>query len=90
MSLILEASGWALNVNMKVNRRIGRVFTFTPPLPPGSVKERLDVLRADEKRPRWVIPVVIAAVVAIAAVLVWWLVFGFALPSWLGGPRSYR
>ena len=47
MSLILEASGWAVNVHMKINRRIGRIFTFIPDLPPGSIKERLDALEPE-------------------------------------------
>jgi hypothetical protein len=70
MSLLLEASGWAVNVNMKINRRIGRLFTHTPSLPKGSVIERVDLLATDEDRRRAVrrrISIAVALVVLIAA-----------------------
>lgn len=44
MSLLLEASGWAVNVHMKVTRPIGRFFTRIPALPEGAVRENLDLL----------------------------------------------
>jgi len=44
MSGLLEASGWAVNVHMRVNTVMGRLFTRTPPLPKGARKERGDTL----------------------------------------------
>lgn len=48
MSLLFEASGWAVNIQMNINRRVARVFTFTPALPQGAVKEQLDELKTAE------------------------------------------
>jgi hypothetical protein len=86
MSLILEASGWALNVNMKVNRRIGGLFTFTPELPAGSTRDHLDVLAPNEHRHRGWILFGLALVVAVAAGFAVWrfMLHGvLALPAWL-------
>jgi len=85
MSLVLEASGWALNISMLMNRRIGRVFTFTPALPAGAVIERFDALATREdraltlKRRLW-----IALAVLVALAIVYWF-FGERLPrpDWL-------
>lgn len=44
MSLILEASGWAMNVHMKVTARVAPLFAFTPDLPKSAVIDRRDVL----------------------------------------------
>jgi len=44
VSVLLEASGWAVNVHMRLNASLGRLFTRTPPLPQGARKERRDVL----------------------------------------------
>jgi len=62
MSLLFEASGWAVNVRMKINRRIGRVFTFIPALPPGAVVERRDALTTPEDRRRvwrWIVTLLV-------------------------------
>ncbi len=32
LSMILEASGWAVNKRMRLTKKIGRLFTFSPPL----------------------------------------------------------
>jgi hypothetical protein len=48
MGLVLEASGWALNIRMQMNLRVGRLFTFTPALPRGAVVEHIDVLATPE------------------------------------------
>lgn len=44
MSLLLEASGWAVNVHMKITARIARVFVFTPELPKDAYIDRRDLL----------------------------------------------
>ena len=44
MSKLLEASGWAVNVHMRVNTAMGRLFTRTPYLPKGAHKERRDTV----------------------------------------------
>jgi hypothetical protein len=43
MSLILEANGWALNVPMKVTRRVGGLFAYHPRLPRGAKLQRIPV-----------------------------------------------
>jgi len=44
MSGLLEASGWAVNVRMRINTTMGRLFTHTPPLPKEAFKERRDTI----------------------------------------------
>jgi len=44
MSGLLEASGWAVNARMRINRTMGRLFTHTPQLPKDAHKERRDAV----------------------------------------------
>ena len=44
MSVLLEALGWAVNVHMRLNNTLGKLFTHTPPLPEGTLKDRKDVV----------------------------------------------
>jgi len=44
MSGLLEASGWAVNVHMRLNMTMGRLFTHTPNLPKDVRKERRDIV----------------------------------------------
>ncbi|GAG78519.1 unnamed protein product, partial [marine sediment metagenome] len=44
MSVLLEAAGWAVNVHMRLNAALGRLFTRVPYLPKGTRKERRDVV----------------------------------------------
>ena len=44
MSGLLEASGWAVNVHMRLNMKMGRLFTHTPHLPKDARKERRDIV----------------------------------------------
>ena len=43
MSVLLEASGWAVNVHMRLNATLGRLFTHVPDLPKNARKEHRDV-----------------------------------------------
>jgi hypothetical protein len=47
MGLLFEASGWAINTEMKITRRLGVTFTRTPGFPDGTRVDRLDVLAED-------------------------------------------
>ena len=44
MSSLLEASGWAVNVHMRINMMMGKLFTHTPHLPKDARKERKDIV----------------------------------------------
>jgi len=44
MSVLLEALGWAVNVHMRLNNSLGKLFTHTPRLPKDAHKERKDVV----------------------------------------------
>ena len=44
MGGLLEASGWAVNVHMRLNMKMGRLFTHTPHLPKDARKERRDIV----------------------------------------------
>jgi hypothetical protein len=44
MSSLLEASGWAVNVHMRINMTMGQLFTHTPHLPKDARKERRDIV----------------------------------------------
>jgi len=74
MSLVLEASGWAVNVHMLVNRKIGRVFTRTPELPEGAVIDRVDLLETEEDRSSpWGAIVAVLLLLAVAGgAVAWW------------------
>jgi hypothetical protein len=45
MSVLLEALGWAVNVHMRLNNSLGKLFTHTPHLPKDARKERKDVVK---------------------------------------------
>ena len=47
MGLLFEASGWAINTEMKITRRLGVTFTRTPGFPDGTRVDRLDILAQD-------------------------------------------
>jgi hypothetical protein len=47
MGLLFEASGWAINAEMKITRRLGVTFTRTPGFPEGTRIDRLDILAQD-------------------------------------------
>jgi len=42
MSVLLEASGWAVNVHMRLSATLGRLFTHVPYLPENARKEHKD------------------------------------------------
>ena len=44
LTALLEASGWAVNVRIRVRGKLGRLFTHEPDLPKGSLKERRDLV----------------------------------------------
>ena len=46
MSALLEACGWAVNFRMYMTRRLGHLFSRTPDLPEGALKERRDLVTA--------------------------------------------
>lgn len=45
MSVLLEALGWAVNVHMRLNNSLGKLFTQTPYLPKDARKERRDLIK---------------------------------------------
>ncbi|MCD6407454.1 hypothetical protein J7L87_00180 [bacterium] len=45
LSIIFEASGCAINLRMRLTTRLGGIFTFKPPFPKGSKKEKGDILK---------------------------------------------
>jgi hypothetical protein len=42
LTILLEASGWATNIRMRVSGTLGRLFTIRPKLPPEAQKQRRD------------------------------------------------
>ena len=59
MSVLLEASGWAVNVRMRMSAALGRLFTHVPPLPKGAKREGRDMIETFSKQrgdgpARWV------------------------------------
>lgn len=74
MSLLLEANGWAVNAEMKVTRRIARLFTWVPADPPGTTVDRFDSLAhltaaQDKRRQRNVILLALLLGLCAAAVV---------------------
>jgi len=78
MSVLLEALGWAVNVHMRLNNSLGKLFTHTPHLPKDAHKERKDVVEQFLKefgntpvRSRWLsIVVLIILLIALGFILV--------------------
>ena len=59
MSVLLEASGWAVNVRMRLSASLGRLFTHVPSLPKGARREGRDMIETFSKQfgyspARWV------------------------------------
>lgn len=76
LAWVLEANGWAVNAEMRLNRKIGRVFTNVPPLPPGTIVDNTDLTASPEERARVlrrrrVRRLVMFLVVAAAAAVLW-------------------
>lgn len=78
MGLLFEANGWAINPQMRLDRRIGRVFTRTPRFPEGTRIELRDQVESaaidddegeDEGGGAWVLAV--ALLLSAATVWVW-------------------
>jgi hypothetical protein len=44
LGMLFEANGWAINARMMITRRLGIIFTRAPDFPPGTVRERHDIL----------------------------------------------
>lgn len=78
MGVLLEASAWAVNVHMRLNAALGRLFTHVPRLPEGARRERRDVLAQFVKEQgfsslrsrKLTIVVLIAILIALGLVLV--------------------
>lgn len=72
MSLLLEANGWAVNLQMPIRRRVGLLFTFVPKLPSGHRIERRDQLAGltaedDQRRNKLTVLMVVLIVLCSAA-----------------------
>lgn len=50
MSVLLEASGWAVNVRMRMSAALGRLFTHVPSLPKGAKREGRDMIKTFSKQ----------------------------------------
>lgn len=76
MSLILEANGWAVNAQMKITRRIAKLFAFTPVIPKGAAVDRTEVPpRADaedDKKPSKTLPILLLLLAVSAGVYAWY------------------
>ena len=80
ISMLLEACGWAVNAQMRLTRRLGRLFTSSPALPPGARKRRADLAgklgsAVDEDRPGVLAWLVGVALSAAAGALIGYLLF---------------
>jgi len=88
MSAILEASGWAINIRMKMTRSLGRLFTRRPKVPKDARKQSKDVLpqilRQLGDRSFSLRRALTAALIAIVVSAVIFLIVWFAIPL-LGG-----
>ncbi len=78
MGMLLEASGWAINADMKITRRLGSAFTRTPAFPPGTKVDRFDMLadspeaKAQSRRVRRVLTLFVLALLAGAFATHYW------------------
>jgi len=88
MSAILEASGWAINIRMKMTRSLGRLFTRRPKVPKDGRKQSKDVLpqilRQLGDRSFNLRRTLTAALIAIVVSAVIFLIVWFAIPLLMG------
>ena len=85
MSALLEASGWAVNVHMRLNMTMGQLFTHTPHLPKDARKERRDIVgkfvkkfgynSSQSMRPN-------SFILVFVFLLLCWLLFLLNFPGW--------
>jgi hypothetical protein len=73
MSMIYEAQGWAVNAQMKLDRRLRAIFTRVPPFPVGSLEEKDQERLARVRRIRRAVlaTVVVVAIGGAAGYLAW-------------------
>ena len=62
---ILDANGWAVNTNARINVPLGRSLTEVAKLPPGSQRDLVDPFA--EKRKPWGLYVAMVVILALAA-----------------------
>lgn len=68
---ILDANGWAVNTRARINIPFGGALTQLAKLPEGSERALTDPYA--EKRSPWRVPILVLAIVAGAALAVYWL-----------------
>ena len=66
---LLDANGWAVNAQARVNVPMGEKLTKTARLPPGSTRELHDPY-AEKKRPWWLY---VTLLVLLGAAIAWWI-----------------
>ncbi|NOY75594.1 MAG: hypothetical protein GXP32_07360, partial [Kiritimatiellaeota bacterium] len=76
IAMILEACGWSINASMRMNRRLGLLFTREPAYPRNSrrtffdqTKHYLGELDVERRRSCWIRILIITAVLALSIVL---------------------
>jgi hypothetical protein len=52
LGLFLEAAGWAVNLRLNINRKMGVLFTYSPEFPPQSVYKRRELIKLFLKQPK--------------------------------------
>ncbi|HEX2571692.1 MAG TPA: hypothetical protein VH877_19185 [Polyangia bacterium] len=67
MSLVLEASGWAVNLRIKITRGVGRLFAFEPAWPEGAVKDKRDLVQDPSERSSWPLVLIIGGMAVAGA-----------------------
>ncbi len=83
LTALLEASGWAISIRMRLTGALGNLFTQEPDLPPQSVRERSDLVHRFARGlgfhlvRRSYLLLLLAVVIAAAA---WWLWTPLASP----------
>ena len=78
---ILDANGWAVNAQAKINVPLGKSLTSVAALPAGTVSDRRDPY-AEKKRPVWLY----ITVVALLALVFGWYIG--KLDAYLPGPAK--
>ncbi len=52
LGLFLEAAGWAVNMRMILNRKMGNLFTYSPNFPPQAIYKRRELIKFFIKQPK--------------------------------------
>ena len=71
LALLLEANGWAMNIEMKITPRVARLFAFVPDLPKDAHVDPIELAGERDPSDRGLVMTVLLILLCAALVLLW-------------------